>query len=103
MLATAVGFELQLHALPEDGMLTQGTAVWPLPLGLEAFQWYNEWLATAPDALETEFVLASSPVGQVASVGFTNWDADNSSDVNEAIEVTFYTQRVSLEGMILTA
>lgn len=87
MLATAVGFELQLHALPEDGMLEQGTAIWPLPAGLGAFQWYSEWKETAPSALETEFATATTPMGAVATVSFTNWDPANSSDVREAIEV----------------
>ena len=87
MLATAVGFELQLHTLPEGGMLEQGTAIWPLPAGLEAFQWYNDWKETAPSALETEFATATTPMGAVATVSFTNWDPANSSDVNEAIEV----------------
>ena len=87
MLAAAVGFELQLHPLPEEGLLEQGTAIWPLPAGLEAFQWYTEWRETAPPALETEFVGATTPLGQVVTVSFTNWDVDNSSEVNEAIEV----------------
>ena len=87
MLATAVGFVLQLHSLPADGVLEQATAVWPLAAGLEAFQWYSEWRETAPSALETTFATATTKMGQVATVAFTNWDPDNSSDVNEAIEV----------------
>ena len=87
MLATAVGFELQLHSLPPDGMVEQATAIWPVADGLQAFQWYSEWLQTAPSALETEFATATTAMGQVATVGFINWDPDNSSDVNEAIEV----------------
>ena len=88
MLATAVGFELQLHELPPEGLLEQGTAIWPLPAGLDAFQWYNEWKETAPFALETEFATAITPLGPVATVSFTNWDTNNSSDVQEAIQVT---------------
>lgn len=87
MLATAVGFVLQLHSLPADGVLEQATAIWPLAFGLEAFQWYSEWRETAPSALETTFATATTKTGQVATVAFTNWDPDNSSDVNEAIEV----------------
>ena len=87
MLATAVGFELQLHSLPADGELEQATAIWPLATGLEAFQWYSEWRETAPSALETTFATATTKMGQVATVAFVNWDPDNSSDVNEAIEV----------------
>ena len=98
MLATAVGFELQLHSLPPDGMVEQATAIWPLAAGLEAFQWYSEWLKTAPSELETEFATATTPMGQVATVGFYNWDPDNSSDVNEAIEV-IYTNTCGKETM----
>jgi len=87
MLATAVGFELQLHPLPVDGILTVVTVIWPLPLGVEAFQMYNDWLADAPEELSTGMALATTPKGQVATVSITNWDPNNSTGVTEAIEV----------------
>lgn len=87
MLAAAVGFELQLHALPPDGMLEQATAIWPLPAGVEAFQWYSEWRETAPSTLDSNFEFVTTPMGQAAVVTFTNWDIANSSDVNNAMEV----------------
>ena len=87
MLAAAVGFELQLHALPEDGMLEQATAIWPLPAGMEAFQWYSDWRETAPSALDSSFEVATTPMGQAVVVTFTNWDIANSSEVNDAVEV----------------
>ena len=87
MLAAAVGFELKLHPLPVDGILTGVTAIWPLPLGVEAFQMYNDWLADAPEELSTGMALATTPKGQVATVSITNWDPYNSTGVTEAIEV----------------
>lgn len=87
MLAAAVGFELQLHDLPEDGLLQQATAIWPLPAAVEAFQWYSDWKETAPSDLDSGFELVTTPMGQAAVATFTNWDPANSSDVNEAMEV----------------
>ncbi|DBA98738.1 TPA: hypothetical protein ACH3X1_014511 [Trebouxia sp. C0004] len=66
------GMLLQLHPLPVDGILTGVTVIWPLPLGVEAFQMYNDWLADAPEELSTAMALATTPVGQVAmSVSLT--------------------------------
>lgn len=87
MLAAAVGFELQLHDLPADGLLQQATAIWPLPAAVEAFQWYSDWKETAPPGLDSGFDFATTPMGQAAIVTFTNWDPANSSEVNEAMEV----------------
>ena len=87
MLGVAVGFELQLRPLPVDGMLSQATAIWPLALGLQAFQWYCDWQRTAPTTLETSFAMANTPVGLVATVSLTNFDPTNSTEVIAAIEV----------------
>ena len=88
-LATAVGLELQLNPIPESGTLPGVTAVWPLPLAGQAFQWFYEWKETAPMEFEAEFATATlpAPIGQVALVGITNWDPNNSSDINAAFEV----------------
>ena len=88
-LATAVGLELQLNPIPESGTLPGVTAVWPLPLAGAAFQWFYEWKETAPMEFEAEFATATlpPPIGQVALVDITNWDPNNSSDINAAFEV----------------
>lgn len=41
-------FELQLHPIPANGILTQAQAIWPIETAMEAFQWYYEWQQTAP-------------------------------------------------------
>ena len=89
MLATAVGFELQLHPIAADGLLTGFTAIWPLSLTVEAFNMYNDWLADAPAELSTDMALATTPMGQVATVSVYNWDPYNSSEVTQAMEVVF--------------
>ncbi len=90
MLATAVAFELQLHPIPADGILTQAQAIWPIETAMEAFQWYYEWQQTAPIELETEYALATVPgVGQVAAVSITNWDPENTTSVTQAFEVRY--------------
>ena len=88
MLATAVGFELQLHPIPADGLMSGVTAIWPLQSAVQAFQWYNDWLETAPPELDTDFAMITVPsLGQVVAVGVTNWDPNNSTDMIQAVQV----------------
>lgn len=84
MLATAVGFELQLHPIPADGLMSGVTAIWPLQSAVQAFQ----WLETAPPELDTDFAMITVPsLGQVVAVGVTNWDPNNSTDIIQAVQV----------------
>ena len=88
MLATAVGFELQLHPIPADGLVSRVTAIWPLQSAVQAFQWYNDWLETAPSELDTDFAMITVPsLGHVVAVGVTNRDPNSSTEINQAVEV----------------
>ncbi len=87
MLATAVGFELQLHPIAADGILPGVTVIWPLPLAVDAFQWYNDWQEGAPAELTSGMAFATTPMGKVATVSVTNWDPDNNTEVTEALQV----------------
>lgn len=88
MLATAVGFELQLHPTPPEGILNTLTAVFPLPEAVSAMSWYSEWAATAPFELQSAFTVVTTPTGPAAVVAATNFDPDNTTAVNEALQVS---------------
>ena len=88
LLATAVGFEVQLHPLPADSLVPTLTAVWPLPKGVEAFEWYYQWYASSPKAIQSSYALVTTPAGAAATATATNWDPDNTTESFEAMQVT---------------
>ncbi len=87
MLATAVGFEVVLHPLPSDSMVPTLSAIWPLPLAVEAFQWFNEWHASSPKTIQSSYALVTTPAGAAAAVEALNWDPDNTTESFEAMQV----------------
>lgn len=87
MLAVAVGFELQMHPTPPDGLLNTLTAVFTLPESVAAMTWYSDWVQTAPFELQSSFAFVTTPMGPVATIGVTNFDPDNSTAVLVAMEV----------------
>ena len=87
LLATAVGFEVQLHLLPADSLVPTLTAVWPLPKGVEAFEWYYQWYASSPKAIQSSYALVTTPAGAAATATATNWDPDNTTESLEAMQV----------------
>ena len=88
MLVTAVGFELQLHPTPPEGLLTTLTAIFPLPEAVSAMAWYSEWHQTAPFELQSTFSMVTTPMGPAVAIAGTNFDPENSTAVNEAMQVT---------------
>ena len=90
MLATAVGFELQMHPTPPEGLLNTLTAVFPLPESVAALAWFSDWVQTAPFELQSSFAFVTAPTGPIATIGVTNFDPDNSTAVLEAMEVILW-------------
>lgn len=90
MLAVAVGFEVQMHPTPPEGILTTLTAIFPLPAAVSAFSWYSEWAMTAPFELQSSMSIVTTPMGKAAAIAATNFDPDNTTDVNEALQVILF-------------
>lgn len=88
-LVTAVGFELQLHPTPPEGVLTSLTAVFPVPETVSALAWFSDWKDTAPFELQSSLAMLTLPtLGPATVIETTSWDPENSTRVNEAMQVT---------------